>query len=41
VSCLFFLLTSFLSSIMGIELYEKQCRDTIDGWKGFDVVAAA
>jgi hypothetical protein len=35
--------TNFFSffSIMGIEMYEKQCRDTIDGWKGFDVVSAA
>jgi hypothetical protein len=40
VPCLI-LLTCFLCSIMGIEMYEKQCRDTIDGWKGFDVVSAA
>lgn len=31
---------SLLISIMGIDMYEKQCRDTIDGWKGFNVVAA-
>ena len=25
----------------GIAMYEKQVRDAIDGWKGFDVVTAA
>ena len=24
----------------GIKTYEEQCRATIDGWKGFDVVTA-
>jgi hypothetical protein len=27
-------------SVLGIETYEKQCRETIVGWKGFDVVVA-
>jgi len=30
-----------MTYIMGIDMYEKQCRDTIDGWKGFNVVTAA
>ncbi|KAK3049957.1 hypothetical protein LTR09_008877 [Extremus antarcticus] len=25
----------------GINMYEAQCRETMDGWKGFDVVTAA
>ena len=24
----------------GLEMYEQQCRDTLDGWKGFEVVTA-
>lgn len=27
-----------MTYIAGIQNYEKQCRDTMDGWKGFDVV---
>lgn len=29
-----------MSYVMGIEVYEKQCRETMEGWKGFDVVKA-
>ena len=25
----------------GINMYEAQCREKMDGWKGFDVVTAA
>ena len=25
----------------GINMYEAQCREKIDGWKGFDVVTSA
>lgn len=25
----------------GINMYEAQCREKMDGWKGFDVVSAA
>ena len=25
----------------GISMYEAQCREKIDGWKGFDIIAAA
>lgn len=28
------------NTLQGIETYEKQCREAIDGWKGFDVVSA-
>jgi hypothetical protein len=27
--------------ILGIGTYEAQCRDKLDGWKGFDVVPGA
>lgn len=27
--------------VAGINMYEKQMRETFDGWKGFDVVTAA
>jgi hypothetical protein len=27
-------------SVLGIDTYERQCRETIDGWKGFSVVVA-
>lgn len=26
-----------LTYVMGIEMYEKQCREKLDGWKGFDI----
>jgi hypothetical protein len=29
------------SYILGINNYEKQCREKMIGWKGFDVVASA
>ena len=29
-----------LTYILGIENYETQCRETLDGWKGFEVVKA-
>lgn len=29
-----------LSYIGGIEMYEKTCREKLDGWKGFEVVTA-
>ena len=27
-----------LTYMMGIEMYEKQCREKLVGWQGFDVV---
>lgn len=27
--------------VMGVQAYEQQCRDAIDGWKGYDVVPAS
>ena len=29
-----------MNYIGGIDQYEKECRATMDGWKGFDVVVA-
>jgi hypothetical protein len=29
-----------LTYVGGIEMYEKTCRDQLDGWKGFEVVTA-
>lgn len=28
-----------MNYVLGINEYEKQCRATMDGWKGFDVVS--
>ncbi|KAM0720984.1 hypothetical protein Q7P37_003269 [Cladosporium fusiforme] len=27
-----------MTYVLGIQAYEKQCRDSMEGWKGFDVV---
>ena len=29
-----------MTYVGGLDNYEKQCRATMDGWKGFDVVSA-
>ena len=28
-----------MTYVAGIDNYEKQCRETMDGWKGFEVVS--
>ena len=30
-----------MTYIGGIEMYEKQCRSAMDGWKGFEVIPAS
>ncbi|KAF2008476.1 FAD/NAD(P)-binding domain-containing protein [Aaosphaeria arxii CBS 175.79] len=33
--------SEFLIYIGGIDMYEKQCRETMTGWKGFEIAAQA
>jgi hypothetical protein len=32
--------TQNMTYIGGIDNYEKQCREKMEGWKGFEIVAA-